>query len=291
MVVRHGDSLAQLKQKVEMAAIFGTLQATLTDFRYLRSIWKKNTEEEALLGVSLTGIMDHPVLSGGEGEKKLERWLKEMREVAVATNAKWAERLGIKQAAAITCVKPSGTVSQLVNSASGIHPRFSRRYIRTVRADKKDPLAQYMQAAGFPCETDVMKDSNLVFSFPIASPDESVVVEDVGAMEQLRLWKLYSDHWAEHKVSITVYYKDEEFLDVASWMWKNFDDMSGISLLPYSDHTYMQAPYQECTQREYEELKARMPEFDWKAAAEYENGVDSTEGTQTLACVGGSCEL
>jgi ribonucleoside-diphosphate reductase alpha chain len=295
VVVRAEDTLQTLKDKVRKAAILGTLQATLTDFRYLRSIWKKNTEEEALLGVSLTGIMDHPVLSGNPDNppagQSLAQWLQEMRDVAIETNKEWAERLGINPSTAITCVKPSGTVSQLVNSASGIHPRFSPYYVRTVRADKKDPMAQYMEAAGFPVETDVTKESNYVFSFPVKAPEGAVCTTDVGAMEQLRLWKTYQDHWCEHKPSITVYYRDEEFLEVASWMWKNFDVMSGISLLPYSDHTYQQAPYQEVSQEFYEDLLGKMPTFEWDVMATFEAGTDSTIGSQELACAGGSCEL
>ena len=287
VVVRAEDTLDTLKAKVKKAAILGTLQATLTDFRYLRSIWKKNTEEEALLGVSLTGIMDHPVLS----TVGCAEWLEEMRDVAIKTNKEWAERLGINPSAAITCVKPSGTVSQLVNSASGIHPRFSPYYIRTVRADKKDPMAQYMEAAGFPVETDVTKETNYVFSFPVRAPEGAVCTTDMGAMEQLRLWKIYQDHWCEHKPSITVYYKDEEFLEVCNWMWNNFDSLSGISLLPYSDHTYQQAPYTECSQEIYEQLLGEMPTFDWDAMAQFEAGTDSTTGSQELACVGGACEL
>tara|TARA_R110000851_G_scaffold42983_1_gene106685 strand:- start:927 stop:2819 length:1893 start_codon:yes stop_codon:yes gene_type:complete len=291
VVVRADDSFETLKSKVKKAAILGTLQATLTDFRYLRKIWKTNTEEEALLGLSLTGIMDHGILSGREDPYILERWLEELKEVAIETNAKWAKRLGIQPAAAITCVKPSGTVSQLVNSASGIHPRFAPAYIRTVRADAKDPMAQYMQQAGFPNEVDVTKATTLVFSFPVLAPEGAVCTEDVGAMEQLRLWKVYQDHWCEHKPSITVYYKDEEFLDICSWMWKNFDMMSGISLLPLSDHTYQQAPYQEITVEEYHKLEAKMPKFDWVAMAAFENGTDSTAGSQTMACSGDSCEI
>ena len=317
VVVRADDTLEMLKEKVRKAAILGTLQSTLTDFRYLRKIWKDNTEEEALLGVSLTGIMDHPVLSGRTSQTSwsdevkelaasddlsdnvkelfngpvLEEWLEEMRDVAIETNKKWAKRLGVNPSAAITCVKPSGTVSQLVNSASGIHPRFAPHYIRTVRADVKDPLAQYMAEAGFPNEVDVTKDSNLVFSFPVAAPKGAVCTAEVGAMEQLRLWKVYQDHWCEHKPSITVYYKDEEFLDVCSWMWQNFDLMSGISLLPYSDHTYQQAPYQEVSQEKYEELSGEMPTFDWEEAARFESGEDSTIGSQELACSSGNCEL
>ena len=290
VIIRPEDTLEDLKRKVGYAAIFGTMQATLTDFRYLRSVWKKNTEEEALLGVSFTGIMDHEVMSDRGKAGELEKWLNVLREHAVEVNKVWAKRLGINQSAAITCVKPSGTVSQLANSASGIHPRFSRYYIRTVRADKKDPLAQYMQEAGFPCEDDLMKDSNLVFSFPIKSPDSSVCVSDVGALQQLKLWKTYQENWCEHKPSITVYYTEDEFLEVFAWIWQNWDIVSGISLLPYSDHTYQQAPYQEITRAQYEEALAAMPLFDWDAAAAYEQE-DMTEGSQTLACVGNSCEL
>lgn len=306
VVVRSNDTLEDLKRKVRNATILGTLQATLTDFRYLRKVWKNNTQEEALLGVSLTGIMDHPILNGtlckdiswffGKNNKRgpnyLAETLEEMKQVAVDTNKEWAERLGINQSAAITCVKPSGTVSQLVNSASGIHPRFSPYYIRTVRADKKDPLAQYMAENGFPVETDVTKESNYVFSFPIKSPDNAICANEIGALRQLQLWKTYQEHWAEHKPSITVYYKNDEFLDVFSWIWKNFDLMSGISLLPYSDHVYQQAPYQPCSEEEYKEYRAKMPEaIDWNAAAKYERGVDSTTSSQELACTGGACEL
>ena len=293
VVVRAEDTLEDLKEKVRKAAILGTLQATLTDFRYLRSVWKKNTEEEALLGVSLTGIMDHPVLSdSSEGEaENLAGWLQEMRDVAIETNREWASRLGINPSAAITCVKPSGTVSQLVNSASGIHPRFSEYYIRTVRADSKDPLAQYMVEAGFPYEVDVTTPSNLVFAFPVASPEGAVTASEVGAMEQLRLWKIYQDYWCEHKPSITVYYRDEEFLPICAWMWDNFESLSGISLLPYSEHTYKQAPYQQCSREEYEEFRLDFPTFDTEMAAAFERGEDSTTGSQELACVGGACEI
>ena len=306
VVVRADDTLDTLKEKVRIAAILGTLQATLTDFRYLRSVWKKNTEEEALLGVSLTGIMDSKLTSSG---KELDFILKELKVVAVETNKKWAKRLGINQAAAITCVKPSGTVSQLVNSASGIHPRFSPFYIRTVRADSKDPMAQYMFQAGFPCEIDVTKvnkapsegylkptqadvdaGTTLVFSFPVKSPTGALCTSDMGAMQQLELWKTYQENWCEHKPSITVYYKDEEFFDICSWMWKNFDMMSGISLLPYSDHTYQQAPYTECTEEEYKAVLKVLPDFDWEALATFEFE-DMTTGSQELACVGGMCEI
>mgnify|MGYP000079348044 CR=1 FL=1 len=302
VVVRAEDTLDDLKEKVEAAAIIGTLQASLTDFRYLRKIWQTNTEEEALLGLSLTGIMDHPVLSGRTLPKNvegfrtghqlgLEEVLQELREVAIETNKIWAERLGINQAAAITCVKPSGTVSQLVNSASGIHPRFSQYYIRTVRADYKDPLAQYMQANGFPCEVDQMKDTNLVFSFPIKAPEGCVTNKDVGAMGQLRLWKTYQDSWCEHKPSITVFYTDDEYLEVCQWLWQNFDSLSGISLLPLSDHTYVQAPYQEIDEAAYTKALREMPEgINWEDLAEFESE-DMTAGAQTLSCSAGQCEV
>ena len=290
IVVRPDDTLASLKKKAEMAAIIGTLQATLTDFRYLRNCWKKNTEEEALLGVSMTGIMDHYLLSRGES-KDLSKWLEEVRDVAVDTNKKWAEKLGINQSAAITCVKPSGTVSQLVDSASGIHPRFSKHYIRRVRSDHKDPLAVFMAQSGFPVEQDVMSPTSSVFSFPIKAPESSVTVKQVGAMQQLELWKAYQNHWCEHKPSITVYYTDDEFLQVAQWIWENFDLCSGISLLPYSDHVYQQAPYEDIDAEKYDELVASMPQgVDWNDLEKYEEE-DNTTGSQELACVGGACEI
>ena len=289
IVIRADDDLVSLKKKVEVASIIGSLQATLTDFRYLRNIWKRNTEEEALLGVSLTGICDHYLL--GKDSPDLEKWLTEMRDVAIKTNKEWAEKLGINQSTAITCVKPSGTVSQLVDSASGIHPRFSEHYIRRVRSDKKDPLAQYMTAAGFPVEDDVMSKSSLVFSFPIKSPDSSTTVKQVGAMEQLKLWKKYQDYWCEHKPSITVYYTDDEFLQVSQWIWENFDTVSGISLLPVSDHVYQQAPYEDITAEKYEELLAAMPvDVNWDDLEHFEKE-DTTTGSQELACTGGACEI
>ena len=290
IVVRQDDDLASLKRKCEVAAIIGTLQATLTDFRYLRNVWKRNTEEEALLGVSMTGIMDHYLLSKG-GSPDLEKWLEQIRDVAVKTNEKWATKLGINQSAAITCVKPSGTVSQLVDSASGIHPRFSEYYIRRVRSDKKDPLAQFMSAAGFPVEQDLMSQASLVYSFPVKSPEGCTTVKQVGAMEQLKLWKAYQNGWCEHKPSITVYYTDDEFLEVAQWIWDNFDLCSGISLLPYSDHVYQQAPYEDIDAEKYEELLEAMPEgVNWDDLEHFEKE-DNTTGSQELACVGGACEI
>ena len=289
VVVREDDDLNSLKRKVRLATIIGTLQSTLTDFRYLRVRWKRNTEEEALLGVSLTGIMDHYLLS--KPSTDLEKWLTEMREVAVETNKEWAERLGVNQSVAITCVKPSGTVSQLVDSASGIHPRFSEHYIRRVRSDRKDPLAEYMEKAGFPVERDVMNDSTVVFSFPVKSPKDSVTVKQVGAMEQLRLWKAYQEHWCEHKPSVTIYYTDSEFLQVSQWIWDNFDLCSGISLLPTSDHIYQQAPYEAIDEDQYNKLVAEMPkDINWENLSQFEQE-DNTTGSQELACAGGACEI
>ena len=289
VVVRGNDDLNSLKRKVRLATIIGTLQSTLTDFRYLRVRWKRNTEEEALLGVSLTGIMDHYLLS--KPSTDLEKWLTEMRGIAIETNKEWAEKLGVNQSVAITCVKPSGTVSQLVDSASGIHPRFSEYYIRRVRSDRKDPLAQYMEKAGFPVEKDVMNDSTVVFSFPVKSPKDSVTVKQVGAMEQLKLWKAYQEHWCEHKPSVTIYYTDSEFLQVAQWIWENFDICSGISLLPTSDHIYQQAPYEAIDEDEYNRLAAEMPKnIDWENLSQFEQE-DNTTGSQELACAGGACEI
>jgi len=291
VVVRADDTLETLKEKVRKATIIGTLQSTLTDFRYLRVRWKRNTEEEALLGVSLTGIMDHAVLGGDAESPMLAVWLEEMRNVSIQTNKEWAEKLGVNASAAITCVKPSGTVSQLVDSASGIHPRFSKHYIRRVRSDKKDPLAVYMEQAGFPVEQDVMSPSSVVFSFPVKAPESSTCVKDVGAMEQLALWKTYQNHWCEHKPSVTVYYTDSEYFKVAQWIWDNFDLCSGISLLPTSDHVYQQAPYEDIDEDQYEKLVAIMPQnVDWEELAQFEKE-DNTTGSQELACVGGACEI
>jgi ribonucleoside-triphosphate reductase len=289
VVIREKDTLASLKKKVETAAIIGTLQATLTDFRYLRNLWKRNTEEEALLGLSMTGIMDHPTL--GNSSDKTKQWLEELKEVAITTNKIWAEKLGIAQSVAITCVKPSGTVSQLVDSASGIHPRFSKQYIRRVRSDKKDPLAVFMEDKGFPVEQDVMSPASAVFSFPVKAPEKSVTVAEVGAMQQLELWKTYQNHWCEHKPSITVYYTDNEFLQVAQWIWDNFEICSGISLLPVSDHVYQQAPYEDISIEKYNELLAAMPQgVSWEDLENFEQE-DNTTGSQELACTGGACEI
>lgn len=287
VVVRAGDTLDDLKRKVKLAAILGTLQATLTNFRYLRAHWRKNTEEEALLGVSLTGIMDNKLMAGCP---HLPDMLEKLKDVAVETNKEWAERLGIAQSAAITCVKPSGTVSQLVDSSSGIHARFSDYYIRRVRNDKKDPLSDFMIANGVPHEPDQMNPNVWVFEFPQKAPEGAVVVEDLTALAQLELWKVYQDSWCEHKPSVTVYYSDEEFLEVGAWVYKNLDDCSGVSFLPRSDHVYQQAPYEAITKEQFDLLVASMPtDIPWD---EFSEGEDNTTGSQELACsAAGGCEI
>src|SRR6056300_823866 len=288
VVVRANDTLESLRLKVRAAALLGTLQATLTDFRYLRKIWKDNTEEEALLGVSLTGIMDHPVMSGRKNRADLQYWLTQLKEEAIETNRVWAKRLGINVSTAITAVKPSGTVSQLVDSASGIHPRYAEQYIRRVRADARDPLCAVLEAAGVPVELDVTSSTTKVFSFPIKSPKKAVVATDMGAMEQLDLWEMYQDYWCEHKPSMTCYYRDEEFLEVGQWLYNKFDKVSGISFLPYSDHTYQQAPYEPVDKKTYNQLVKDFPkDISW----DIEEASDMTEGSQQLACTGNNCEL
>lgn len=289
VVIRAEDSLEDLLNKVEVAVIMGTYQSMLTKFRHVRPIWQENQEEERLLGVSLTGIMDHPVLSQTSGAAV--SWLKEMKAHAIAVNKEWAEKLGINQSAAITTVKPSGTVSQLVDSASGIHPRYSEHYIRTVRADKKDPLAQLMRDQGFPVEDCVMKPTSTdVFSFPVEGPKHAVYRNDRSAIEQLEHYLMVQKNWSEHNVSITVYVKDHEWMEVGAWVYKHFDYIAGVSFLPHSDHSYRQAPYTECTEEEYLALKAKMPEFDWNRLSEYEKD-DATVNTKELACTAGACEL
>lgn len=287
VVIRADDTRATLKRKVKLATILGTFQATRTDFRYLSSIWKRNTEEEALLGVSFTGIMDNPITANPDSDL-----LEELRAHAVEVNKEWANKLGINQSMGITCVKPSGTVSQLVDSASGIHPRFSPYYIRTVRADKKDPLARLMVDAGFPVEDDVMKsETGYVFSFPMKAPESAIFVEDVNALEQMELWKKYQIHWCEHKPSITVYVQEHEWMSTGAWVYENFDIASGISFLPYSGHTYRQAPYQPISKDEYEEWVTKMPKaVEWSRISEYEKE-DMTTASHELACTGNSCEI
>tara|TARA_R110000787_G_scaffold30072_3_gene81063 strand:+ start:1327 stop:3240 length:1914 start_codon:yes stop_codon:yes gene_type:complete len=289
VVVRESDDAASLKRKVRLATILGTVQATFTNMPYLRKIWETNTMEERLLGVSLTGIMDNKVMS-----KSIDspRWLAEMKKEAINVNAEYAMKLGIQVSSAITCVKPSGTVSQLVDSASGIHARHSEYYIRTVRGDNKDPLTQFMKDSGIPAEPCVMKpDSTTVFSFPTKSPAGAVTRNDMTALEQLELWKNYALAWCEHKPSVTITVRDEEWMAVGAWVYENFDICSGISFLPHSDHTYAQAPYQDIDKDTYETLKEQMPsKIDWAALSLYEKE-DTTNGSQTLACTSGACEI
>ena len=289
VVIRKEDTLKDLIDKVNVATIIGTYQSLLTEFRYVRDIWKENQVEERLLGVSLTGIMDHPILS--HTSKEAADWLRQMKKAAIATNKEWADKLGINQSVAITTVKPSGTVSQLVDSASGIHPRYSEYYIRTVRADKKDPLALLMRAQGFPVEDCVMKpDSTDIFSFPVQGPSHAVFRNDRTALEQLDHYLMLQSEWTEHNVSVTVYVKDHEWMGVGDWVYQNFDQVAGVSFLPHSDHTYQQAPYTECTQAEYEALLARMPALDWSQLALFEKD-DATVNTKELACTAGVCEV
>jgi len=294
IVVRASDTLEELKKKARNAAIMGTLQATLTDFKYLSPEWKANTEDEALLGVSMTGIMDHLVLSkkqlGFPCGTSLEAGLEGIRQVVIDTNKEWASMLGIKQAAAATCVKPEGTASQLVDASSGMHARFSEYYIRRVRGDMKDPLTQWMAAEGFPWEVDVMNPSNAVFSFPIKAPEGCTTTDELSAIDQLNFWKTYQDHWCEHKPSITIYYSDDEFMEVGAWLWKNFDSVSGVSFLPRSDHTYKQAPYEAITKEEYHKMLSEMPNVDWDNISLQEDQ-DNAQGVQTLACTAGNCEI
>jgi len=290
IVVRREDTRESLKEKVRSATILGTFQSTLTEFKYLSKEWKRNCDEERLLGVSLTGIMDNPITNGTRSG--LKELLEELRDIAYETNKEWSDKLGIPTSAAITCVKPSGTVSQLVDSASGIHARHSPFYIRTVRADNKDPLCKLMQDMGFPNEEDVTKpEHTTVFSFPVKTPKGAVCRMDMTALEQLELWKTYATSWCEHKPSVTISVKEDEWVDVAAWVYENFDSISGISFLPFSEHVYRQAPYQDCTEGEYKEaLKAMPKNVDWAELSKYESQ-DYTIASQELACVAGGCEI
>ena len=290
VVCRSGDIMDTLLNKVELATILGTIQSTLTGFGYLRKRWQDNTEEERLLGVSLTGIMDSSVLNLWNG--KLPDKLRLLREKAVAVNKEWSKKLGIPQSTAITCVKPSGTVSQLVDSASGIHARHAPYYIRTVRGDNKDPLTEFMKDKGVPNEPDVMNpDHTTVFSFPMKADKSAVFRTDMSAIKQLEMWKVYAEHWCEHKPSVTVSVKQQEWMNVGNWCWDNFNHLSGVSFLPFSDHTYKQAPYQDITEEEYKKLAKKMPEnIDWTRLQDYETE-DTTKGSQELACTAGFCEL
>ena len=289
-VVRATDTIEDIERKVKYATILGTIQSTYTKFPYLSKDWVDNTEEERLLGVSLTGIMDNPLMTSKNAG--LAKTLEHLRNVAISTNDEWAERLGIPPSAAITCVKPSGTVSQLVDSASGIHARHSPYYIRTVRGDNKDPLTKFLVDQGVPNEPDVMKpDNTTVFSFPQKAPAGAVTRNDMTAIEQLEMWLTYQRHWCEHKPSITVSVRDSEWVSVGAFVYEHFDEMSGVSFLPHSDHTYQQAPYQDCDKSDYEALLSLMPtEIDWSKLSDYEQE-DNTAGMQTMACSGDVCEI
>jgi ribonucleoside-diphosphate reductase alpha chain len=294
VVVRPEDTFEDLKTKIELATILGTIQSSFTDFQFLSEEWKKNTEEERLLGVSLTGIMDHPILNGTSTnvnghEIYLDEWLSELRDHAREVNEEWADKLGLPRSAAISAIKPSGTVSQLVDSASGIHARHNPYYIRRIRMDKKDPIYTFLKDSGVPCEDEQFRpDSTAVFSFPQRAPEGAVCRKDRTALEQLELWLTYQRHWCEQKPSITVSVKDEEWVEVGAWVYKHFDEMSGVSFLPFSDHTYVQAPYEDITEEQYNAMLSQEYKVDWSLFKEQE---DNTEGVQQLACVSGVCEV
>jgi ribonucleoside-diphosphate reductase alpha chain len=290
VVVRATDNIKDLERKVRLATILGTIQSTFIQFPYLRKVWQRNTAEERLLGVSLTGVMDNPLMN--LKNTGLDKTLEHLKWIAVETNKLWAEKLDIPVSAAITCNKPSGTVSQLCDSASGIHARHSEYYIRRVRGDMKDPLTQFMVDQGIPSEPDVFKpDQTMVFSFPQKAPDKAVVTSDMSAIDQLEMWLAYQRSWCEHKPSVTINVRSDEWFEVGAFVYKNFDEMSGVSFLPYSEHTYQQAPYEEVGKSDYKKLLSAMPEsIDWAKLKEYE-AEDTTIGSQTLACTGGSCEI
>jgi len=292
VVVRASDTRESLLEKVRLATILGTFQSTLVNFKYVSKSWQKNCEEERLLGVSLTGIMDCKVTNGKGPRASLPAVLKDLKSMAVQTNKEFAEKLGINQSVAVTCVKPSGTVSQLTDSASGIHARHNPYYVRTVRGDKKDPLTMMMVAEGFPVEDDVMNPSHTsVFSFPHKVDQGAMFRTDLTAIDQLKLWKTYQEHWCEHKPSVTISVKEHEWLEVGAWVYEHFDYMSGVSFLPFSEHTYKQAPYQDCSKEEYEVLLEQMPRnVEWNKLSEYEK-TDTTIGSQELACSAGFCEI
>ena len=285
VVVRANDTRDTLIRKVRLATILGTIQSTLTNFQFLSSEWKKNTEEERLLGVSLTGIMDAKVTNNPD-----PKMLEELRDVARKTNEEFAEKFGIPPSTSITCVKPSGTVSQLVDSASGIHARHNPFYIRRIRMDKKDPIYTYLKDKGVQVEDDVSnKDSTAIFSFPIKAPKNAIFRNDKTAIEQLEIWLLYQRHWCEHKPSVTISVKDNDWPEVGAWVWKHFDEISGVSFLPHSNHSYQQAPYEDCTEEVYNDFVSKTPSsLDWSDFLEVE---DNTIGQQILACTSGSCEI
>ena len=291
VVVRVNDTEESLLEKVRLATILGTFQSTLTNFKYVSSMWRKNCEEERLLGVSLTGIMDSRI-TNGKSNKDLVKLLEGLKNKSIEVNKEFAKELGINQSTSVTCIKPSGTVSQLVDAASGIHARHNPYYIRTVRGDKKDPLTKLMTEVGFPVEDDEMNPSHtVVFSFPMKVDRSAVFRTDLTAIEQLDLWKIYQEHWCEHKPSVTISVKENEWMEVGAWVYKNFDQMSGVSFLPFSEHTYRQAPYQDCDREQYEKLLKVMPkDVDWSQLSKYET-VDTTVASQELACANGLCEI
>ncbi len=289
VIVRPSDTFSDLERKVRLATILGTWQSTLTNFPYLRKIWQNNTEEERLLGVSMTGILDNSLLNNPD-DPRLPDLLEKLKTHAVHTNAVMADAIGINRSVAITAIKPEGTVSQLTGTASGIHPQHAKYYIRRVRSDNKDPLTDFLKSQGFPSEPDFYKsDSTTVFSFPVAVADGAVLREDLDAIKHLRLWLLYQEHYCEHKPSVTISVKEQEWPKVGAWVWDNFDKITGVSFLPMDGGTYRQAPYEEIDSAEYERLKAAMPAgIDWDAFIER---TDNVEGAQTLACTAGACEL
>lgn len=302
VVIRPTDTLEDLTRKVKLATILGTLQSTLTNFKYLRKVWKDNAEEERLLGVSLTGVMDHKIMSGRQdhrtdsmvcmefdkfGSYSLEETLQTLKQVAAETNEVWADRLGINRSKQLTLIKPSGTVSQLVNSSSGMHPRYSKYYIRKVTQDNKDPLTQLLKDSNVPHQ---IRGDKTYFSFPIKAPEGAITQKDMSAIEQLELWKIYRDHWCDGNPSQTIYYTDREFLDVQAWVWKNWDSIGGLSFFPVDDNVYEISPYNPCTQEEYEEAASTFPTIDWGQLVNYET-TDQTTSSQEYACAGGACEV
>ena len=288
-IVRSDDTMDSLERKIKLATILGTFQATLTNFPYLRKVWQKNTEEEALLGVSMTGILDNALLNNPD-DVELPKRLEKLRDVAIATNCEFASAVGINQSVAVTALKPEGTVSQLCSTASGIHPQHSQYYIRRVRADNKDPLTQFMIQAGFVAEPCVMKpDSTTVFSFPVKVADGALLREDLSAIKHLRLWLLFQRHYCEHKPSVTISVREDEWMEVGAWVYKHFDEVTGVSFLPMDGGTYKQAPYEECTEEQYNQLRMLVPDsVDWENFKEYD---DNVEGVQTLSCTAGGCEI
>ena len=292
VICRADDTRATLRKKIRMATILGTIQATMTNFGYLRKRWQNNTEEERLLGVSLTGIMDCRLINGVNKDTSINSLLNNLKEYSIDINKEWSEKLNIPQSTAVTCVKPSGTVSQLVDSSSGIHARHAPHYIRTVRGDIKDPLTQFMMASGIPHEPDITRpEHTMVFSFPVKAPDNAIYRDERGAIEQLEFWKLYAEHWCEHKPSVTISVKENEWVEVGAWCWTNFGSISGVSFLPDTDHTYKQAPYQDINAKEYNKCITKFPSnIDWSKLTEWEKE-DTTKGTQELACTAGVCEI